>query len=307
VPISPFQDPEVLRAILESLPIGLCLVDMEKRIILWSAGAERITGHRRHEVVGHSCLGEPLLHCNHQDCEWCDEDCPVARAMKTSHPVEASALLRHQAGHEVPVRVFAVPVHNPHGSIIGAVETFEERSAVASADRQDSNLVYRGGDGTTGVAGWAETHCYLRQILETPDQGNGPCSVLCFRLEGLDHFRHSCGPEAALALLRVVARTLEGSLWQGDFVGRWSDDRFLVILRCHADSLPAVGERLRRSLAGNQIEWWGEKRSLPVSIGRATAQAVDTVESLLQRVQESLASASLIHPATAQLDHASER
>jgi len=304
--MSSFQDPEVLHAILENLSTGLCLVDMEKRIILWSDGAERITGHLRHEVVGHSCIGEPLLHCNNQDCEWCNEDCPVARAMKTSHAVEASALLRHRAGHEVPVRVFAVPVHNPHGSIIGAVETFEEISATAPADREESNLFYRGGDEATGVGGFAATHCYLRQRLEAQNQENSQCSVLCFRLEGLDHFRHSCGAEAALALLRVVARTLEGSLWKGDFVGRWSDDRFLVILNCSAESLAAVGERIRRALAGNQIEWWGEKRSLPVSIGRATAQAGDTVESLLQRVLDSLATASLIHPAAAQLDRASE-
>lgn len=303
--MSSFQDPEVLRAILESLPTGLCLVDVEKRIILWSAGAERITGHLRHEVVGRSCLGEPLLHCNHQDCEWCNEDCPVARAMKTAHPVEASTLLRHQAGYEVPVRVYAVPVHNAHGSIIGAVETFEESNAAAAADRDESSLSYRGGDDVTGVAGSAATHCYLRQMLDTAEQSGIPCSVLCFRLEGLDHFRHSCGPEAALALLRVVARTLESSLWQGDFVGRWGDDRFLVILHCRAESLVAVGERIRRTLAGNQIEWWGEKRSLPVSIGRATAQVGDTVESILQRAQESLATVSLIHPVV-QPDRASE-
>jgi diguanylate cyclase len=93
--------------------------------------------------------------------------------------------------------------------------------------------------------------------------------------------------------LRVVARSLEGALWRTDFVGRWADDQFLVILNgCREEVLASVRERVRRMLAADGIEWWGERRSLPVSIGHATAQADDTVESLMERVQKSLETAS---------------
>ncbi|HKH98600.1 MAG TPA: diguanylate cyclase [Candidatus Sulfotelmatobacter sp.] len=291
--MSPFQDPEILRSILESLPTGLCILDMQKKLVLWSAGAERITGYLRHEVLGHGCVGEPLLHCDQQDCEWCNEDCPLARAIKTAHPIEATALLRHRAGCEIPVRVCAVPVHNAHGSIIGAVETFAELHAATVEQREASLTVPGSVDELTGVASPALTRSYLRENLETLTEARVPCAVLCFRLEGLDHFRAACGPEAALALLRVVVHTLESSLWKTDFVGRWSDDQFLAILgSCREEALPWVGERIRRLLAGNGIEWWGEKRALPVSIGQATAQPGDTVESLMGRVQESLAAAA---------------
>jgi len=291
--MSPFQDPEILRSVLESLPTGLCILDMQKKIVLWSAGAERITGHLRHEVVGRGCVGEPLLHCDQQDCEWCSEDCPLARAIKTAHPIEATALLRHRAGYEIPVRVCAVPVHNAHGSIIGAVETFEELHAVTVDQREGSAMVPGSVDDIAGVASPGLTRSYLRENLESLTEAHAPCAVICFRLEDLDHFRHSCGPEAALGLLRVVAHTLEGALWRTDFVGRWSDDQFLAILgSCREEALPSVGERIRRLLAGNGIEWWGEKRSLPVSIGHATAQPGDTLETLMGRVQQSLAAAT---------------
>jgi hypothetical protein len=46
-------------------------------------------------------------------------------------------------------------------------------------------------------------------------------------------------------------------------------------------------------LASDGIEWWGEKRSLPVSIGEATVQTGDSIESLVERVQKSLDAASL--------------
>ena len=117
-------------------------------------------------------------------------------------------------------------------------------------------------------------------------------SVLRFRMEGLLRFRAAFGADAASSLLRVIAHSLASDLWRTD-IGRWANDEFLVILNgCNAESLPAVRERLRRMLANDAIEWWGERRSLRVSIGEATAQPGDTVESILDRAQRSLDRAS---------------
>src|SRR5579871_4773105 len=115
--MSPFDDSEICRSILESLPTGLCVLDLHKRIVFWSEGAERITGHLRHEVIGHSCVSEPLLHCDQPGCEFCGEECPLARTIKTSHPAQSTGILHHKAGHEVPVRVRTVAVRNLHGSV----------------------------------------------------------------------------------------------------------------------------------------------------------------------------------------------
>jgi diguanylate cyclase (GGDEF)-like protein/PAS domain S-box-containing protein len=292
-PMPEFHDSEIYRSILESLPTGLCVVDRGKRIVLWSDGAERITGHLRHEVIGHCCVAEALLHCDQQDCEWCNEGCPLARAIKTSQPAEAIGFLRHKAGHEIPVRVRAVPVHNAHGSIIGAAETFEDDQRISGRDHRQNGMKFPAWiDEVTDVANHAMAQSRLREALATFAEAQVPFGILCFRLEGLEHFRASFGLEAASSLLRVVARTLEGALWRTDFVGRWSDDQFLVILNgCGEEALRSVRERVRRMLASDGIEWWGERRSLPVSIGQATVQADDTVESLIGRAQESLAAA----------------
>jgi diguanylate cyclase (GGDEF)-like protein/PAS domain S-box-containing protein len=293
--MSPFlNDSEICRGILESLPAGLCVVDLEKKIVLWSDGAERITGRLRHEVIGHSCISETLLHCDQPSCEFCREDCPVARAMKTSQSAEAEGFLHHKAGHEIPVRVRAVPVHNQHGSIVGAVETFEELQPAADSNEPRENTALPGCiDEVTNVASHARMQSHLRETLAAFVAFQVPFGVLGIQLEGLQHFRASLGPEAASSLLRVVARSLEGALWKTDFVGRWADDQFLVILNsCREEALPPVRDRLRRLLSGDGIEWWGERRSLPVSIGHATAWADDTVEALMERVQKSLETAS---------------
>ena len=292
--MSSFHDSEVCRSILESLPAGLCVIDLQKRIVYWSDGVERITGHLRHDVIGHSCVSEALLHCNQPGCEFCKEDCPVARAIKTSHPSEAVGFLHHKAGYEIPVRIRAVPVRNQHGSIIGAVETFEELQQGTSPNRRGDGLQLPGCiDEVTNVASYVAMQSHLRQTLKTFTDLQVPFAVLCLRLEGLPHFRSSLGPEAASSLLRVVARSLESTLWSTDYIGRWSDDQFLVILNgCREEALTSVRERVRRMAAGDGIEWWGERRSLPISIGEAAVQPDDTFESLMRRALKSLETAS---------------
>lgn len=285
-----FEDPEIYRGILERLSTGLCVVDLKKRIVLWSDGAERITGRKRHEVIGRSCVGEPLLHCDHQDCEWCNEDCPLARAMKTSQRHDAVAFVYHKSGHEIPVRARAAPVRNVHGSIVGAVATFEEQLPVSSSERGGESLSLPGCiDDVTGVASRIMLQVHLREALATFSELHVPLGVLRLRLEGLERFRGRFGPDAASSLLRLVARTLESAVWVTDFVGKWNADEFLVLLNgCRAEALPSVRERVRRMLASDGIEWWGERHSLPVSIGQASAQLGDDPDSLMQRLEQSL-------------------
>lgn len=300
--MSALSEPEICRNILESLPTGVCVIDMQKKIVFWSDGAERITGHLRHEVIGHTCIGEALLHCDQPGCEFCSEECPLARAIKTSHPAEATGFLQHKAGHEIPVCIRAVPIHNEHGSIIGAVETFENlQSGPSPDDRDTTRQMPDFTDAVTGVASRARMLSHLREAMIRFTKVQVPFAVLLFQVEGLTHFRASLGAEAASSLLRVVARTLGNNLWMMDFVGRWGDDQFLVMLgSCPEQALGRVRERVRRSLAGEGIEWWGERRSLPVSIGEAAVQAEDTVEMVLERAQKSLEAASAGRPRGAQ-------
>jgi diguanylate cyclase (GGDEF)-like protein/PAS domain S-box-containing protein len=285
--MSAFDEFDVCRNILESLITGLCVVDMQKRVVFWSAGAERITGRLRHEVIGHSCVQEALLHCQQYGCEFCSEECPLGGAIKTARSVEASGFLHHKSGYQVPVRIRAIPVHNLHGSIIGAVETFDELEQSDYPPRE--KVLAACLDDVTGLASRPQMNSHLQDALAAFTERGAAVSVLRFRVEGLERFRAAFGPDAASSLLRVIAHSLASEIWRTDVVGRWANDEFLVILNgCNAESLPAVRERLRRILANDAIEWWGERRSLRVSMGETTAQPGDTIGSILDRAQKSL-------------------
>jgi diguanylate cyclase (GGDEF)-like protein len=101
-------------------------------------------------------------------------------------------------------------------------------------------------------------------------------------------------------MLRVLARTLRNTVWPTDLVGRWSEERFLVILAgCGDRELYAVTERVVRMMASATITWWGQELSLAVSTGLASAQDGDDVESLLQRALQSLGKEGSAASATA--------
>jgi hypothetical protein len=46
--------PSIHRIVLEALPLGICVVNRDGKIILWSAGAEQIPGYLRQDVLGRS-------------------------------------------------------------------------------------------------------------------------------------------------------------------------------------------------------------------------------------------------------------
>ena len=117
----------------------------------------------------------------------------------------------------MPIR--AVPVHNAHGSMIGAVETFKtlEQSEISRTDKALPGFI----DDVTGAASPTQTKSRLQDVLAAFTERQVAFSALRFRIQRLDHFRAAFGPDAAASLLRVIARSLASDLWRTDIVGRW--------------------------------------------------------------------------------------
>jgi len=88
----PFAD------ILDGLQIGVSVLDLQRKIVFWSDGAEPITGYARIDVLGHSCTDSVLLHCNKIGCEMRTEKCPMATALRSAQPVETMSFIHHKSG-----------------------------------------------------------------------------------------------------------------------------------------------------------------------------------------------------------------
>jgi diguanylate cyclase (GGDEF)-like protein/PAS domain S-box-containing protein len=280
-----FADPEIYRDILDELQIGVSVFDLQGKIVFWSHGAEKITGYARIDVLGHTCTENILLHCNHIRCEMCGEYCPLAAALRESKPVESMGSIHHKSGFRSPVRMWAIPLRDRHGSVIGTIQTFESEFAVNGPNPNDRSMKERGClDYATELPNQTMMQSHLRESLGIFEELKIPFAVLCLEIEELDKFRARYGQEAAVTVLRALARTLRNSVWPADFVGRWSGEQFMAILSgCDEQALKGVKARLEQMAAKLSIQWWGEELSVAVLISSANAVMGDSVESLLQR------------------------
>jgi diguanylate cyclase (GGDEF)-like protein/PAS domain S-box-containing protein len=282
-------NPDIFRAVLECLPIGIYLVDRNRQIAFWNAGAERITGYLGQEVIGHLCHDNLLMHCDENQAALCGEACPLAHTMLDGRPRDADVFLRHKDGQRVPVRVRAIPIRDEFGAIIGSAEFFEERTSRTPEMRPRRVTDTDALDAVTGVPDRPAMLAVLKTALEEFAVSQKAFGVLCIAIDKLDHLRSFDGNRAVREVLYAAAQTLTGSIRPTDVVGRWQAERFAALIACPAAAgLLSCAERVKRlvSLAG--VPWWGERLSVTVSMGGTMVRAGDTVESLMQRAEENL-------------------
>jgi PAS domain S-box-containing protein/diguanylate cyclase (GGDEF)-like protein len=285
--MSELQNPEILRTVLDNLQTGVCVVDREGKIIYWNQGAAHAAGYMQHEVIGR-CSQEVML-CQRGDPTNHEHSpaCPFTRTMHEGKPTTVGMYLRHRRGYSVPVLVHLAPVRNQHGSILGVAASFEAQSSRSQLEHSRRHLPPLAGlDASTGVANHNFTLFHLRENLAGFAQYHIPFGILRVREDGLAHFRAAYGREASDAISLVIAQTLSNSFRPSDFVGRWNEDEFLVILtNCGTAGVQSVYERTGKIIASAEIRWWGELLSVPISMGYTSVELGDTIDLLLQRAE----------------------
>jgi len=284
------DDPELYRAVLDGVSAGVYFVDRTGKIMFWNAAAERITGYLRQDVVGHSTLSDFLGHLDNQNNAVSIEALPVSRVLRDGKASDAQVSLRHKSGHRLLVRLHAAPIRDAHGTVVGAVENFEEITSTSEIEERHTKLAAYGClDGDSGVLNHGMVQTHLRETIATFNDHKVPFSILCIGIDRLDDIKSRYGAGAVTAMIRVTGQTLENSLRPTDYIGRWMENEFLAVLtECSLEEVSSVGERLRNMVNQCKVEWWGDSLQVTVSMGATSAIAADSTEAILQRAEDGL-------------------
>jgi PAS domain S-box-containing protein/diguanylate cyclase (GGDEF)-like protein len=290
------DNPETFRTVVEALPSGIYIVDRERRIVFWNEGAERISGHLRHEVLGRLCRDGILGHCDHSGATLCQDACPLEDAMRDGHECDATLFLRHKAGHLVPVRLQAIPLRDPKGAVVGAVEVFEQQGETASSTRHRWSLAVHGClDTVTGLPNVRFTEFQLQEEVAKLNRLGLGFGVLRIRVEAMEDIAAKQGREAVHAVMREVARGLEHVASDEAMVGLWGVGEFLVLLpEVNVHELSGFAGEMQRIISHSEVRWWGDALPLHVRIGGAIAHPWETAEALMERARPGCDSAG--HP-----------
>jgi phosphoserine phosphatase RsbU/P len=122
-----------VRRILDTLPDGTYITNVERRILFWSHSATRLTGWPADEVVGRTCSDNILVHIDKDGHRLCgQEHCPLHRSMVTGtvSPEPLLVFALHKQGHRIPVEVSVAPIRGRGGRVVGGIEVFRDLTSV---------------------------------------------------------------------------------------------------------------------------------------------------------------------------------
>lgn len=120
------QEHSHLESVIDSLQEGVLAHDLDRRIFLFSRGAEKITNVNKESVIGRDChdLFMPRL-CG-EDCTFCDGTI----RNKNTDPATYTTQFLGGDGKNRQLQVRRMPLFDNHGKIIGALASFADTTKV---------------------------------------------------------------------------------------------------------------------------------------------------------------------------------
>jgi len=279
---------DVHRMVLEALPLGVYLVNREGRVVVWSAGAEKLTGYLRQDGLGR--LQEADLVEQGDNGAVSNLTHSAAESATQAFAAPTLISLRCKNGHYLPVQLRTLALRDEDGKFLGTVRIFEPSSPPQSCNQRQNRLATYGClDPLTGVLNHSMIQAHLKESLSLHALYPVPFCVMCYEVDDLSKLAERYGHAAVDAALRMAANTFETGLRPTDFLGRWMGQEFLAILpECGESEVMKVGEHLKELVRHASVEWWGDTLHLTVSIGGTIVHDNDSVSSLIARAEEAL-------------------
>ena len=167
----------------------------------------------------------------------------------------------------------------------GVIHVINERHA------QEEKLSYLSNfDGLTGEM----NRWHLTEVLETTlkqaiDQ-RGSCGLLMIAIDNLARINESYGFDVADEVIGSVAKRLRAKMRGGDHLGRFSGNKFAVILnQCTPEDMDKACERLLAGVRDDVVRTPAGPVAVTATIGGVTApRHAGTVPEIFARAQEAL-------------------
>jgi PAS domain S-box-containing protein len=116
--------------ILSSIADGVFTVDPNMHITSFNRAAERITGVSAEQAIGKQC--SEVFHA-----DICEQRCALKQSLKTGRElIDVPARILNSQGRTVPISVSTAELRDPDGTLLGAVETFRDLSALEQLRRE---------------------------------------------------------------------------------------------------------------------------------------------------------------------------
>ncbi len=275
---------KLYRNMLDSLNEGIYFVDEDRKITFWNKGAELITGFPADEVVGTFCYDNFLNHVDAEGNRLCKDGCPLQATLLDQQERSDFVYLHHKKGHRVGVQVKTMPLYDEEKGFVGAIELFVPESRTFSSEWTNDELkTIAFTDALCEIPNRRYGELQLKKVRLEMEEGEAPYSLA---IVDIDHFKlvndtygHDIGDE----ILRMIAKTMTGSIRSTDTAVRWGGEEFLLVLPgLDEEHLYPVLEKLRMLIENSRYRNGELEAGVTVSIGGATASPEISNEELFK-------------------------
>jgi diguanylate cyclase (GGDEF)-like protein len=276
-------DKKFYQDLLDQMSDGVYFVTLDRRITYWNGGAERLTGYRADEVVGHSCAEGILRHVNGAGRQLCVQGCPLLAVMKDGRAPRGPRLPAPQGRPAHPGHGAGPGPAGPDGQIVGSVEVFSTREVNPYAgmrqDRNDDSL-----DPVTGLCSRRFGELHLQTLMRAVSEQATTLGVLFVDADHFKDVNDTFGHKTGDAVLRMVSQSLANGLRRGDIPVRWGGEEFVALLPGIDNAgLAAVAERVRMLVENSWIQQGETQVRVTVSVGATMAVPGESPDDLADR------------------------
>jgi diguanylate cyclase (GGDEF)-like protein/PAS domain S-box-containing protein len=271
---------ELLEATMDCHHEGVALIGQQRDVVLWNRAAEAITGYLCMDLLGRPVpeLLKPLL-------QWLGE--PSETDLDSVPHREHGCLLHthHRLGHPLSVFARIMVLRDGLGRRIGTAIIFHPAESMDALPQGDHT------DGSCVKFNQADFEDRLSALFDDYANGGLPFGVLWITVDQAHELRKTHGANACEAMLGKVGRALAHGLRPSEELIRWGDDEFLVLSHERtAEMLAAHAQALAGLARTADFRWWGDRKSLTVSIGAAQAELDGTLAGLLEKAKSAMSS-----------------
>lgn len=150
---------------------------------------------------------------------------------------------------------------------------------------------------TDALTGLLSRHNIIERIAEEnirTQRNQKPFTLVLIEVDQLRALRDSFGQECFDALLKQLSRLLRPSIRKQDFLARWSDDQFAILLpETDGDGAEKLCEKLRQKAAKQAFARQGEEIRLTLTCGLAEHRAARTLDAMQKAAESALLAAKL--------------
>jgi len=280
-------DKDLFLDLLDNIYESVCIIDKDLNILFWNKSLEDLTGSESEEMVDQNCKKNLLIQGSDGRLESCAGMCPVAQSFKDRVIRKYKVYVLHKEGFRIPAYMEVLPINSHENPVEGSMIAFHEYSPKVSMPHLPKELKNMNMLDTlteTGNRRYIEMNLGYR--LDEMNRYGFQVGLLFCILDDLESIDDVFGTMVKDKVIKMIGKTISKNIRFFEFVGRWEEDSFLVILsNVDINKLDLIANKLRLLAEKSSMQVEDKLIHTTISVGGVLAKPSSTIESLVEEAK----------------------